>query len=75
MTRAKLRRYRIGMALGILSTALLALTLAVPDWIERWLAIEPDGGDGSLEWGWVIALGAAALICFGDALRTRRDAR
>jgi uncharacterized iron-regulated membrane protein len=26
------------------------------DWIERWFGVEPDGGDGSLEWTICIAL-------------------
>jgi hypothetical protein len=38
------------VALGTLTTALLVLTLAWPQWIELMFGIEPDGGDGSLEW-------------------------
>jgi hypothetical protein len=31
------------------------------DFIEKWLGVSPDGGDGSLEMLYVVALGAA--IC------------
>ena len=40
------------------------------DFIERWLGISPDGGDGSLEAVYVIAL--AVLI---GAVVTRRSLR
>ena len=62
-------RFWLEIGLGALSALLLALTLVTPDWIERLFDVEPDGGDGSAEWGWAIALSAATLILFIDAGR------
>lgn len=64
-------RLRIETALGVASSALLALTLAIPNWIERFFGFEPDGGDGSAEWGLAISLAVATLLLFGDAYRLR----
>ena len=64
-------RLRIETALGAASAALLALTLAIPNWIERFFGFEPDGGDGSAEWGLAISLAVATLVLFGDAYRLR----
>lgn len=64
-------RMRIETVLGVVSAALLALTLAIPNWIERFLGFEPDGGDGSAEWGLAISLALATLVLFGDAYRLR----
>ena len=65
-------RFWIEVALGGLSAALLAITIVWPDWIERVFAIEPDGGNGSVEWGWgwAIVLAVATLVCCLDAGRT-----
>jgi MYXO-CTERM domain-containing protein len=35
------------------------------DFIERIFGIAPDGGDGSLEALWVLAIAAAAVAWFG----------
>jgi hypothetical protein len=35
------------------------------DWIERWFGLSPDGGDGSTETLYVVALFAAAVLIFG----------
>jgi hypothetical protein len=57
---------------GAASAALLALTLVWPDWIERRLGLAPDDGDGSVEWGWVVALAVATVVLFADAGRLWR---
>jgi hypothetical protein len=76
MTHRPSLRWRIETALGVVSAALLALTLAIPNWIERFFGFEPDGGDGSAEWGLAISLAIATLMLFGDAYRLRsRSAR
>jgi hypothetical protein len=67
--RQRRLRFWVEIGLGSLSTFLLGLTLVTPDWIERLFALEPDGGDGSAEWGWALALSAATLILFIDAGR------
>lgn len=57
------------MVMGGLSALMLAATLVWPDWIERLFELEPDAGDGSAEWNWVIAFAVAALLLFADAGR------
>ena len=71
MTHRSLVRLRIETTLGMVSAALLALTLAIPNWIERFFGFEPDGGDGSAEWELAISLAVATLVLFGDAYRLR----
>jgi hypothetical protein len=76
MTHRRSLRLRIEAALGAVSAVLLALTLAIPNWIERIFGFEPDGGDGSAEWGLAISLAIATLVLFADAYRLRsRSAR
>lgn len=43
-------RFWIEAALAGASAGLLALTLVRKDWIEAVFAVDPDAGDGSLEW-------------------------
>ena len=42
-----------------MGAALSVLTLVWPEWIEEIFGVEPDGGNGSLEW--IIALGFLAV--------------
>jgi len=57
---------------GIASALSLALTLVWPDWIERGFGWEPDGSDGSVEWGLVLLLATLAFGAFGLAWREGR---
>jgi hypothetical protein len=69
-------RFWTEAALGLVSAALLALTLAVPDWIELLFGLAPDAGDGSAEWGLALTLAVLTVICFGSAGWTvRRQAK
>ena len=69
-------RLFIEAGLGAASAAVLALTLVWPDWIEQGLGLAPDGGDGSAEWGWAVALAAATMFLWADAGRIwRRSVR
>ena len=56
-------RFLAEVAACIASGALTVLTTVWPDWIERIFGIEPDGGDGSTEWGLVLAF-AGFTIAF-----------
>jgi hypothetical protein len=71
-------RFWFESALALASAALLALTAAWPDWIERIVGVEPDGGDGSLEWGLALALVlltiAASSVAGLEWRRARRPA-
>lgn len=53
--------------LGAISAVLFALTIFVPDWIERAFDLAPDGGDGSAEWGWAAAFAVASIVLVADA--------
>jgi hypothetical protein len=64
-------RYRIELALAILSALAFALTLAVPEWIEGLTGLEPDAGSGALELGIALAL-LAATLAFGTLARVDR---
>jgi len=46
---------------------LFALTLVRPDWIELIFGFAPDEGSGETEWGFVVALGAIAVVCLAIA--------
>src|ERR1051326_2440338 len=43
------RQVAIDLILATVSGALFVLTLTVPDWIEAVFGIDPDGGNGALE--------------------------
>lgn len=56
--------------------AVMALTTAFwPDWLETVFRVDPDGGNGAVEWLAVVLLGAAAVVMFALARRDRRTAR
>ena len=50
------RRFWLEAGSSAASALLLLLTALVPGWIEAVFGIEPDGGNGSLEWALVFAL-------------------
>jgi hypothetical protein len=49
-------------ALAGLAAVLAVLTAIWPDWIELLFGADPDGGDGSTEWGIVAALAVVAIL-------------
>ncbi len=68
------RSLTLKLVLAGASAFLALLTLVVPDWIEAVLHIDPDGGNGSVEWLVVLALAAAAVV-FGAMARAELRAR
>jgi len=67
------RQVAIDLILATVSGALFVLTLTVPDWIEAVFGIDPDGGNGALEFllaatFLAVALGAGRFAA--RALRT-----
>ena len=64
------RRIWTETALATLTAAIALLTIVWPDWIEVIFGVDPDGGNGALEWGFV-GLSAFASLMFG--LRARAD--
>jgi hypothetical protein len=65
-------RFRLEVGLAALNALLFVATVAWPEWIEAIFGIEPDHGDGSLEW---LILGVTALCAIGASLRARADWR
>jgi hypothetical protein len=55
-------RFWLELALAAIALVLFVLTLVWHDWIEAF-GIEPDGGNGSLEWVIVALFAVAALVC------------
>ena len=55
-------RFWAECALAGLAAILAVLTAVWPNWIELLFGADPDGGDGSAEWGIVIAFAVVAII-------------
>jgi hypothetical protein len=66
------RRLRLEIGLAALSALLFVATVAWPEWIEMIFGVDPDHGDGSLEW---LIMGVTALCAIGASLRARADWR
>ena len=64
----------IEIVLASISATCLAATLVWPHWIEDLTGLEPDGGDGSTEWGWAVAFCVATVACIVAARRTFKRA-
>jgi hypothetical protein len=50
------KRFWVEFILACVSGGLTVLTLLWHNWIELLFGFEPDGGDGSFEWGLVVVL-------------------
>ena len=68
------RRFWAEACLGAASVVLLLFTAAWPEWIEGLFGVDPDGGDGSLEWALVVALAVMAVALPMTAHREWRRA-
>jgi hypothetical protein len=69
------RHLYVEVALATGSAVCLTATVVWPQWIEDITGLEPDGGDGSTEWGWSLAFCAATLVCIVAARRTLKRIR
>ena len=65
-------RVRLESAVAILTTMAAILTAAVPSWIEAIFGIDPDAGNGAVEWGVTIAFAAVTLVVVRAARSTSR---
>jgi hypothetical protein len=61
MKKAATIRFWLELGLAAVSGVLFFVTLFRPNWIELVFGVEPDGGDGSLEWLIVAVLAAATV--------------
>jgi hypothetical protein len=66
------RRFWVRLALAVGSAALLVVTLVWHDWIEIVFRVDPDHGNGWLEWLIVVAAFGLALIFSISARREWR---
>jgi hypothetical protein len=64
-------RYRLEVIGAAVTGLAAAITAIVPDWIEEVFHVDPDSGDGSLEWLIVAALALAAMTLSALAWRER----
>jgi hypothetical protein len=65
-------RYRLELTAAAVTGLAAALTALVPDWIEEAFHVDPDAGNGSLEWLIVAALAFATIALAVLAWRDRR---
>lgn len=68
-------RFYLEALLATLVTGLFVLTLVSRDWIELLFKVEPDEGNGSLEWIIVFVLAVAAIALIAVARRDWRRVR
>jgi hypothetical protein len=59
----------------VVSAGSLVLTSVWPKWIETFLALNPDDGDGSSEWGITLSLVVATVTSVALTGREWRKAR
>lgn len=69
-----MRQSAIEGAMSLVLGSFAVLTAAWPEWIEAKYGVSPDGGNGSLEWAVVLALGCGALVAGLMARRSMRHA-
>jgi hypothetical protein len=62
MRRRVRNRFWAEIALTLLTAGLFVLTLVEREWIELVFGVEPDRGDGSLEWAIVAVLLVATIV-------------
>jgi hypothetical protein len=56
------RRARLESAFSALFAIFTLLTAVWPSWIEGLTGLEPDGGNGTLEWLILFVFGVSALV-------------
>ncbi len=72
MTQAMRFRFWLETSMATITFILSAITLVWRDWIELAFGVEPDGGNGSLEW---LILGALLVVTITLAVQARYEWR
>ena len=67
------RRARLQLSFMIISLGLTVLAAVVPAWIEEFTSLEPDGGNGALEWLLAVIFGTVSIVFGVLTYRTRRQ--
>ncbi len=72
------RRFWVEAGAAVVTGVMSVVTVLWPTWIEGLFGVEPDGGDGSLEWMLVATLAVVTatlgLIARSEWRRARRPA-
>jgi uncharacterized membrane protein YcjF (UPF0283 family) len=71
MTRPIRRRFWLEAVLSGAALVLAIVTLFSKEWIEEVFHVDPDGGNGALEWLIVVGLAVVAVVC---GVLARREA-
>jgi hypothetical protein len=61
------RQFWAAVVVGGISAVIAVVTVISHEWIEFVFGVEPDNGNGSLEWAIVIVTALIALTCLGWA--------
>jgi hypothetical protein len=61
--------------LGGVSAVLAVVTLITREWIEIVFGVDPDDGNGGLEWAIVVVTAVTAIVCLAYARVEWRRAR
>jgi hypothetical protein len=72
MRREPRRRFWVELTFTLVAGALLAVTLVRHDWIELIFGVDPDEGNGMLEW---IVVGADVILTVAFGLAARLEWR
>jgi hypothetical protein len=67
------QRGQVAAFLGVLTGGLALVTLIWRDWIEAVFHVDPDHGNGSVEWLVVMTLAIVSVACFVIARRGFRQ--
>jgi hypothetical protein len=67
------RRFWTESCVAAVAAVLFVVTLVWKDWIELVFGVDPDGGDGSLEWAFVAVLALVAVVAGVAARHDWRD--
>lgn len=67
------RRARLQLVFAVISAGLTLLAAIVPVWIEEVTGLEPDGGNGELEWLLAVAFGLVSIVFGVLCYRTRQQ--
>jgi hypothetical protein len=67
------RRARLELVFALISAGLTAMAAIIPVWIESLTGLEPDGGNGELEWLLAVAFGVVSIVFGVLTYRTRRQ--
>lgn len=68
------RRFYPESMMGVVTAVLAIVTFAQPDWLEQVFGIDPDGGNGAVEWLIVGGLAAVTVALFISAVYEWRRA-